>query len=69
MLLSAGQVSDYKGLALMIGALHRANALLAYRGYDAGLVPRCLAGRGIATCIPSQTNRKRSIPRGAGPSH
>jgi transposase len=35
MLLSKGQMSDYKGAALMIDAFPRAKALLAGRGYDA----------------------------------
>src|ERR1700730_9201335 len=35
MLLSEGQMSDYKGAALMIDALPRAKALLGDRGYDA----------------------------------
>jgi IS5 family transposase len=35
MLLSEGQISDYKSVTLMIEALPRANALLADRGYDA----------------------------------
>ena len=35
MLLSEGQMSDYKGAALMIDALPRAKAMLGDRGYDA----------------------------------
>ena len=35
MLLSEGQMSDYKGAALMIDAFPKAKALLADRGYDA----------------------------------
>ena len=36
MLLSEGQMSDYKGAALMVDALPTAKTLLADRGYDAG---------------------------------
>jgi hypothetical protein len=36
MLLSEGQMSDYKGAALMLDALPRAKTLLGDRGYDAG---------------------------------
>jgi hypothetical protein len=37
MLLSEGQMSDYKGAALMVvDALPAAQALLGDRGYDAG---------------------------------
>ncbi|RXW52721.1 IS5/IS1182 family transposase, partial [Enterococcus faecium] len=35
MLLSEGQMSDYKGAALMIDALPRAKQLLGDKGYDA----------------------------------
>ncbi len=35
MLLSEGQMSDYKGAALMLPALPKAKALLADKGYDA----------------------------------
>ena len=35
MLLSEGQMSDYKGAALMLDALPRAKELLGDRGYDA----------------------------------
>jgi transposase len=34
MLLSEGQMSDYKGAALMIDAFPKAKAMLAYRGYN-----------------------------------
>jgi hypothetical protein len=35
MLLSEGQMSDYKGAALMLSAMPRAKQLLAEKGYDA----------------------------------
>jgi hypothetical protein len=38
MLLSEGQMSDYKGAALMIEALPRATELLGDKGYDSRLV-------------------------------
>ena len=62
MLLSEGQMSDYKGAALMVDALPRANALLGDRGYDADWFRAALAERGIAACIPSKINRKVPIP-------
>lgn len=61
MLLSEGQMSDFKGAALMIDALPRAKALLADRGYDANWFRAALAERGIAACIPSKANRKIPI--------
>jgi transposase len=62
MLLSEGQMSDYKGAALMVDALPKAEALLGDRGYDADWFRVALAARGIAACIPSKANRKMSIP-------
>ncbi|MFB9979905.1 IS5 family transposase [Mesorhizobium kowhaii] len=62
MLLSEGQMSDYRGAALMIGALPRAKALLGDRGYDAEWLRAALAERGITACIPSKINRKVPIP-------
>jgi transposase len=43
MLLSEGQMNDYKGAALMIDAFPRAKAMLADRGYDADWFRRALA--------------------------
>lgn len=62
MLLSEGQMSDYKGAALMIDALPTAKALLADRGYDADWFRAALAERKITACIPSKVNRKVPIP-------
>lgn len=65
MLLSEGQMSDYRGAALMIDVLPRAKALLADRGYDADWFRAALDARGIAACIPSKANRKVPIPHDA----
>ena len=62
MLLSEGQMSDYKGAALMIDAFPKAKALLADRGYDADGFRHAFAQRGITACIPSKTNRKIPTP-------
>jgi len=62
MLLSEGQMSDYKGAALMLDALPPAKAMLGDRGYDANWFRQALAARGIAPCIPSKINRKKPIP-------
>ncbi len=58
MLLSEGQMSDYKGAALMLDAMPPAKTLLGDRGYDARWFRNALAERGIVTCIPSKANRK-----------
>ncbi|MFD2428121.1 IS5 family transposase [Sphingobium scionense] len=65
MLLSEGQMSDYKGAALMLDALPHAKALLGDRGYDADWFRTALAERNIAACIPSKRNRKIPIPHDA----
>jgi transposase len=62
MLLSEGQMSDYKGAALMLPAMPRAKELLADKGYDADWLRAALTQRGLAACIPSKSNRKAPIP-------
>ncbi len=62
LLLSEGQMSDYKGAALMLDALPPAKELLGDRGYDANGFRDGLAERGITACIPSKANRKIPIP-------
>jgi transposase len=62
MLLSPGQMSDYKGAALMFDALPRASALIGDKGYDGDWLRQALTARGIAPCIPSKSNRKIAIP-------
>ena len=62
LLLSEGQMSDYKGAALVIEALPKAKVLLGDRGYDADWFRAALTERGIAPCIPSKKNRKVPIP-------
>ena len=47
MLLSEGQVSDYKGAALMLDALPEAQIMLGDKGYDADWFRAALADRGI----------------------
>jgi transposase len=65
MLLSEGQMSDYKGAALMIDAFPKAKELLADRGYDADWFRAALEQRSITPCIPSKVNRKVHIPHDA----
>ncbi|MGH8336474.1 MAG: IS5 family transposase [Gammaproteobacteria bacterium] len=62
MLLSEGQMSDYKGAALMLDALPPGKAMLGDRGYDADWFRNALTARGITPCIPSKANRKIPIP-------
>ena len=62
MLLSEGQMSDYKGAALMLPALPPAKELLADKGYDADWLRAELNQRAIKACIPSRAKRKTPIP-------
>ena len=62
MLLSEGQMSDYKGAALMLDALPSAKAMLGDRGYNADGLRTALAERGMIACIPSKANPKVPIP-------
>lgn len=55
MLLSEGQMSDYKGAAPMIDALLSATTRLGHKGYDADWFRAALADRKITVCIPSKT--------------
>jgi putative transposase len=65
MLLSEGQMSDFKGAALMLSALPKAKELLADRGHDANWFRDALAKRKIAVCIPSKSNRKIPVAHDA----
>jgi transposase len=62
MLLSEGQMSDYKGASLMLPLIPKAAALIGDRGYDADWLRMALKDRGMAACIPSKSNRKIAIP-------
>ena len=61
MLLTAGQISDYKGAAELLEDLPEAKELLADRGYDANWFRDALRKKGIEPCIPPRQNRKENI--------
>ncbi|MGH9807854.1 MAG: IS5 family transposase [Terriglobia bacterium] len=65
MLLTEGQMSDFKGAALMLPALPKAKELLGDKGYDADWFRQALAERKTGACIPSKSNRKVAIPHDA----
>ncbi|MDZ7823029.1 MAG: IS5 family transposase [Ahrensia sp.] len=62
LLLTEGQMSDYKGAALMFDAIPDAKDLLGDKGYDADWFRSSLKARGIEPCIPPKSNRKTTIP-------
>ena len=61
MLLSEGQMSDYKGAALMLCALPVARQLLADKGYDADWFRDALQEKGIKPCIPGRKSRAKPV--------
>jgi transposase len=61
MLLSEGQMSDYKGARLIVDALPPARHLLADRGYDADWFREALRDKGITPCIPPRKTRNKKI--------
>ena len=64
MLLTEGQVSDYKGAATMLPAMPDAPVLIADRGYDADWFRAALRARGTRPCIPGRANRSTPIRHG-----
>ena len=62
MLLTEGQVSDYRGAEALLPALPEADSLIADRGYDSDRFRNALARRNIAPCIPGRRNRKVPVP-------
>ena len=61
LLLTEGQVSDYKGAATVLPALPDADVLIADRGYDSNWFREALDDKGITPCIPGRKNRKEPI--------
>jgi transposase len=59
--MTAGQVSDYSGAAVLLGSLPKAEWLLADRGYDADWFRDALKDKGIRPCIPGRKSREKPI--------
>jgi hypothetical protein len=62
MLLSEGQMSDYKDAALMLDALPRAKAMLGDKGYDADWFRNALIKRGIVPAFPQKPTARYQSP-------
>ena len=60
MLLSEGQMSDYKGAASMVVAPPPAKQLLGDKGYHADWFRQALAVRGITACIPIEVQPRKA---------
>lgn len=61
LLLTEGQVSDYKGAATMLPALPPAPVLIADRGYDSDWFRQGLRRQSIKPCIPARSGRNKAI--------
>ena len=61
LLLTAGQVSDYRGADTVLDALPEAAVLIADKGYDSDRLREALAERGVKSCIPGRAKRKEPI--------
>ena len=64
LLLSEGQVSDYRGAATMLAVLPPAPVLIADRGYDADWFRQGLRRQGIKPCIPGRSGRLATVRHG-----
>jgi transposase len=61
LLLTEGQVSDYRGAATILPTLPDANMLIADKGYDSDWFREGLAGMGIEPCIPGRSGRRQPV--------
>lgn len=61
LLLSEGQVSDYRGAASILPALPDARVLIADKGYDSDWFRQALTSLGIEPCIPGRSGRKKPV--------
>jgi len=61
LLLTEGQVSDYRGAATVLPALPGAAVLIGDKGYDSDRFREALSDLDIEPCIPGRSNRKRPI--------
>ena len=64
LLLTEGQVSDYKDAATMLEAMPKAPVLIADRGYDADWFRQALRQRGTKPCIFGRAGRNQPIRHG-----
>lgn len=64
MLLSEGQMRDYKGAALMLDAMPAAPVLIGDQGYDADWLRQALRARGTRPCIPGRAGRTTPVRHG-----
>lgn len=61
-MLTEGQVSDYKGAAILQHLLPEDGIFLADGGYDAAWLRESLKARGMTVCIPPRKTRNTAFP-------
>jgi len=61
LLLTEGQISDYRGADTILPALPDADVLIADKGYDSDRFRNALVDIGSQPCIPGRSNRKKTI--------
>ena len=61
LLLTEGQVSDYRGAATVLPVLPDTDTLIGDKGYDSDRFRGALARRGITPCIPGRASRKKPV--------
>ena len=61
LLLTEGQISDYRGADTILPVLPDADVLIADKGYDSDRSRNALVDIGIQPCIPGRSNRKETI--------
>ena len=61
LLLTEGQINDYRGAEILFPGLPDAETLIADKGYDRDRVRDALAARKITPCIPGRANRKKPV--------
>ena len=59
--ITAGQVSDYTGVAALMNGLPEAEWLLADRGYDADWFRETLIDKRTKHCIPGRKSRRKTV--------
>ena len=59
--MSAGQVSDHTGAAILLDGLPKADWILRDRGYDADWLREALKDKGIKVFLPGRKSRKKPV--------
>ena len=61
LLLTEGQVSDYRGAASVLPALPAADVMIGDKGYDSDPFRAALSALDIEPCIPGRSNRTEPV--------